>query len=178
MYIGSQFYLCLPKRPSNTGLFSGPAVGTAQTLIQSSLVCTCLQYPWLPELGILLLCEHSVLLYILRIQSLPVDCVDLICSLYRWWKSFRSYSLTTLSCNSLVFYLHLCMRVIHRHLLLRLPRGLETAPVRSRHGGSTDAWIERSLAEPGMQGSRQSYHRAYGSIRVFPSLWPLCPSED
>ena len=36
-----------------------------------SPVCTCLQYPRLPELGILLLCEHSVLLCISWTQSLP-----------------------------------------------------------------------------------------------------------
>ena len=51
-----------------------------------------------------------------------VYCVDLICSLYSWWEGFGSSSLATLPLDFyLWFYLHLCMWVIHRCLLLRLP---------------------------------------------------------
>ena len=50
-----------------------------------------------------------------------VDCVDLICSLYSWWEEFGSYSNATLPLGFNCDCLHLCMWVIYRGLLLRLP---------------------------------------------------------
>ena len=83
--------------PSNTVLISGPAMGTAQILIwsyscvflppMSTAIRTCA----LSFVGAL-----SVLLYIPQTQSLPSDCVDLICSLYSWWEGLGSSSLATL----------------------------------------------------------------------------------
>ena len=81
-------------------------------------MCTCLQCPQLPELGLFLLCEHfylfishffsfyfifwlyNIILVLPYIKMNPpqvvylVDHMDLLCSLYSWWKVFWSSSLT------------------------------------------------------------------------------------
>ena len=51
-----------------------------------------------------------------------VDRVDLIYSLYSWWKGFGVFFLSqTAPGFQLWFYFHLCMWVVHCGLLLRLP---------------------------------------------------------
>ena len=58
-------------------------------------MCTCLQCPRLPELRLFLLCDHSLSSYIFHgYKVYLVDHVDLLCSLYSWWKVFWSSSLT------------------------------------------------------------------------------------
>ena len=48
--------------------------------------------------------------------------MDLICSLYSWWRGFGSSSLSTPPLGfQLWFYFHLCTWVVHWGLLLRLP---------------------------------------------------------
>ena len=60
-------------------------------------VYSCLQCPQLSELLCFLLWEHSMCFYIFHRHRVSlVDHVDLICSLYSWWESFRSSSLATL----------------------------------------------------------------------------------
>jgi len=50
-------------------------------------------------------------------------------------------------------YLHLYMYVVHRGLLLRLPLGLVSAPVRTRGGGDAAVWVAEALEAPGTQVS-------------------------
>ena len=87
----------LLRMPSNTGLVSGPAVETAQTLIWSS---SCMLLPSMSiatELICFLLWELSLSFCIFhRHRVCLVDRGDLICSLYKYWEGFRSSSLTPL----------------------------------------------------------------------------------
>ena len=54
-------------------------------------MCSCLQCPKLSELLCFLLWELSMSFYILcRHRICLADCVDLICSFYKWWESFGS----------------------------------------------------------------------------------------
>ena len=87
-----------PWMPSNTVLVSGPAVGAAQILIWSY---SCVFLPPMSKairtsvfsfVGAL-----SVLYTFHRHRVCLVDCVDLICSLYKWWECSRSSSLSTLA---------------------------------------------------------------------------------
>ena len=84
---------------------------------------TCLQCSWSPELGIFLLCEYSLSFYVFRRHRVYlVDYVDLICSLYGKVEMFSILFLSRHAPGArLWFYLHLCIWVIHRSLLLRLP---------------------------------------------------------
>ena len=83
---------CLP-----TLLIPGPAGRAAQILscsyscVFSPPVSTAIRTSAFSSVGAL-----SVLLYIPQTQSLPSDCVDLICSLYSWWEGLGSSSLATL----------------------------------------------------------------------------------
>ena len=58
-----------------------------------------------------------------------VDCVDLICSSFRWWEGFGSSSLATLPLNfNCGLFLHLGIWVTHWGLLLRLPWRTRVCP--------------------------------------------------
>ena len=87
----------LPRKPSNTVLISGPAVGAAQTLIWSyscvflSLMSTAIRASVYSFVGAL-----NVLLCYSIDRVCLVDHVDLTCSLYSWWEGFGSSSLATL----------------------------------------------------------------------------------
>ena len=75
--------------PSNNGLFSNWS--------SPILVCSCLQCPQLSEPMHFIFWELSLSFYIFhRHRICLVDCVDLFCSLYRWWEDFRSSFLATL----------------------------------------------------------------------------------
>ena len=92
----SQFTLP-PWMPSSTVLISGPAVGAAQILIWSYYCVFLPPMSTAIKLVHFLLWELSLSFYILhRHRVCLVDCVDLICSLYSWWKGFGSSSLATL----------------------------------------------------------------------------------
>ena len=87
----------LPRMPSNTVLFSGPAVGAAQFLTWFYF------YVFLPPMSIAIrnsvfsFVELSMTFYIFHRHSVClVDHVDLICSLYSWREGFGSSSLATL----------------------------------------------------------------------------------
>ena len=83
--------------PSNTVLFSGPAVGAAQIPICPTLVCPYLQCPQLLEPVHFLLWELLMTFYIFHRHRVYIgDHLDLTCSLYSWWDGFRSSSLATL----------------------------------------------------------------------------------
>ena len=92
-------HLCLPKRLSSASvLVSRPAVGPVGTthsdLAQFLRVLP--PSPQLPELDLFHLWEHSLSTPIFRrCRVYLADCGDLICSLYSWWKDFRSSSLVT-----------------------------------------------------------------------------------
>lgn len=58
--------LCLCKVPSNTGLVSGPPVGTAQTLIWFCSACSNLQCPQLLELVFFSFVEFSLFFHIFQ----------------------------------------------------------------------------------------------------------------
>ena len=74
----------LPRMPSNTVLFCGPAVGAAQILMSPNYVCPCLQCPQLPKLVCILLWELSMPFFMFHRYICLVDHVDLICTLYSW----------------------------------------------------------------------------------------------
>ena len=87
----------LPRKPSNTVLISGPAVGAAQVLIRSY---SCV---FLPHMSTAIgtsafssVGTHRGLSYVPQTQSCPAHRVDLICSLYNWWEGLGSSSLATL----------------------------------------------------------------------------------
>ena len=133
-----------------------PAVGTAQTLIWPYSCVFCLQCPQLPELGCFLLWELSLSFYMFhRCRVCLVDRVDLICSLYSWWKCFCYSSLATLRLQFSCAFSSLLRVVIHRRLLLRLPFGTWVCLREDRCGGGAAVWI----AAPGMQGSWRPWAR-------------------
>ena len=89
-----------------------------------------------------------------RHRVCPVDCVDLICSLYSWSEGFGSSSLSTLPLGFNCGFISssacgLSTRVCSRGC----PGGLGSAPVRARCGGGAAAWVVGVLAAPGTQGS-------------------------
>ena len=67
----SQFTSVSLMMPSNTGLFSGPAVGQLRVSSGLAPVCSCLYGPQLPESVNFPLWEHSLSIYILHRHSLP-----------------------------------------------------------------------------------------------------------
>ena len=94
---GSHSLSHLTRMPSNTLLISGPAVGTAQSLIWSY---SCV---FLPPMSTAIRNSAFSLVgalsdfYIFdRHRIFLADRMDLICSLYSWWECFGSSSLTTL----------------------------------------------------------------------------------
>ena len=113
----------LPRICSNVGCLLDLLLG-GQFRLQSdpTPVFSCLQCPRLSELVCFLLWGLSLSFNIFQKHRIClVDCVDLICSLYSWWEEFGSYSNATLPLGFNCDCLHLCMWVIYRGLLLRLP---------------------------------------------------------
>ena len=83
--------------PSNTVLISGPVLGAAHILIWSY------SYVFLRPMSAAIRAsafsfwELSVIFYIFHRHTVClVDCVDLICCLYKWWEGLGSSSLVTL----------------------------------------------------------------------------------
>ena len=109
--------------PSNTVLISGPAVGAAQILTWSYScvflppMSTAIRTSAFAFVGAL-----NGLLYIPETQSLPSWLcgfnLQLVQLVGKFWVFFHSH---TASGFLLWFYFHLCMLVVHRALLLRLP---------------------------------------------------------
>ena len=93
----------LPRMPSNTVLISGPVVGAVQILIWSY------SYVLLPPMSAAI---RTSVFFFYGSSQWPfiystdrvclVDCVDLICCLYKWWEGFGSSSLVTLPWVSIV----------------------------------------------------------------------------
>ena len=113
----------LPRMPSNAVLISGSAMGAAQIPILSyssvflPLMSTAIRTTVFSFVGTL----YDLFIFHWHRICL-VDCVDLIRSLYSWWEGFWVFFLShTAPGFQLWFYFHLCMRVIHWGLLLRLP---------------------------------------------------------
>ena len=132
-------------------LVSGPAVGAAQILIWSSYV-SCHQCPQLSELVHFLLWELSVSFYIFhRDRVCQVDHVDLICSLYSWWKSFESSALATLPLGFNCGFISACGSSTGV-CSCSCPGGLGFASVRARCRSGAAAWFAGVLAAVGTQG--------------------------
>ena len=143
--------------PSNTVLISGHAVGAAQILILSYSCVFFLQCPKLSELVRFLLWELSMAFYIFhRHRVCLVDCMDLICSLYSWWKGFRSSSLVTLPLGFNCGFISTSACGSSTGVCSwGCPGERGFAPVRARCGGGAAAWVAGFLAAPGTQGSWQ-----------------------
>ena len=120
-------------------------------------LCSCLQCPQLSELVRLLLWELSINFYLFhRCRVCLVDCVDLICSLYSWWKGFRSSSLVTLPLGFNCGFISTSGYGLSSGVCSwGCPGEIGFAPVRARCGGGAAAWVAGVLAAPGTQGSWQ-----------------------
>ena len=141
--------------PSNTVLISEPVVGQLTFLSGPTPVCSCLQCSQLSERVHFLSWECSMTFYIFhRNRVCLVNCVDLICSLYSWWESFGSSSLTTLpqgfNCDFISIYACGSSTGV---CPWGCPGGLGFAPVRARCGGGAAAWVAGFLAAPATQRS-------------------------
>ena len=83
-----------------------------------------------------------------------VDDVNLMCSLYSWWKGFESSPLVTLPLGfNCGFISTSACKSFTGVCYSGCPGGLGFAPVRARCGGGTAAWVTGVLAAPGTQGS-------------------------
>ena len=116
----------------------------------------------------------SVTFYIFhRHRACLVDCVDLICSCTaggKVWVFFLSHPAPGFL---LWFYFQLCMVVVPRGLLLKLPRRTWVCPVRARWGGGAAAWVAGILAtsyseELEARAPGNSALEGYGS-----QYWPI-----
>ena len=82
-----------------------------------------------------------------------VDCVDLICSLYSWWKGFGSPSLATLPLGFNYGFISTSPCGLSTGVCSRgCPEGLGFVHVKVRCGGGAAAWVAGVLAAPGTQG--------------------------
>ena len=142
----------LPRMPYNTVLISGPAVG--QLWVESGPIPAWyyLQCPQLSELMPFFFGGSSQYNFIYSRHGIClVDHMDLICSLYSWWKVFGS-SFTTLGFNCGFISTSAC-GLSTGVCPWGCPGGVEFSPVRSRCGSSTAAWVSGVWAGPGAQGS-------------------------
>ena len=142
--------------PSNTVLFSGPAVGAAQFLTWSYF------YVFLPPMSTAI--RTSTFSFVRALndfciflrQSQPSwSCefnLQLIQLVGRFWVFFLSH---TAPGFQLWFYFHFYMWVIHWGLLLRLAWKTWVCPCRARCGGDVAAWVAGVLAAPSTQGGWQ-----------------------
>ena len=118
----------------------------------------------------LLFWDLSMAFYIFhRHRVCPVDCVDLICSLYSWWESLGSSSLATLPLGFNCGFISTSACGSSTGLCSGgCPGGLGSAPVRARCGGGAVAWVSGVLAAPGTQGGWQlGQQEIYCSRRVW-----------
>ena len=173
-------HLHIPRMPSNTWLVSGPAVGTAQTLIWS---CSCLFLPPMSTAArarVFSLGDLSMSLYIYHRRGLPTwlcgSNLKLIQLVGRFSILFLSH---TAPGFHLWFYLHICMWMVHRNLLLRLPWRTWVCP------GEVWVWRWHSCLDSRNPDGASYSGGAHGQEAqemwcywVFSSLWQLCPSED
>ena len=143
-----------PRMPSNTVLISGAAVGAAQSLIWSYSsvflppMFTAIRISVFSFVGAL--SDHFIFH---RHRICLVDRVDLICSLYSWWKGFVSSSFFHIAPGfQLWFYFHLCTWIVHWGLLLRLPWRTWVCPCEGQVGGGAASWVSGVLATPGTWG--------------------------
>ena len=84
-----------------------------------------------------------------------VDYVDLICSLYGWWKVFWSSFLVTLPLELNCGFIPTSASGLSTWVSLwGFPGGLGSAPGRTRHGGGMATWIIGIQVEPDAQGSQ------------------------
>ena len=117
-------------------------------------VCSCLQCPQLSELVYFLLWELSMSCYIFHSHRVClVDCVDLICRLYSWWKGFGSFSLATLPLSFICDFISTSACGSSTGICSwGYPGGLGSAPMTARCGDGTAAWVTGFLAAD-IQGS-------------------------
>jgi len=115
-------------------------------------VCSSLQCPQLSELVPSLLWELSMSFYVFhRYRVCLIDRVDLICSLYKWWKGFGSSSLATLPLGFHCGFISTCVCGPSTGVCSwGCPGGLGFVPVRARCGGGAAAWVAGLLAAPGI----------------------------
>jgi len=104
-----------------------------------------------------------------------VDCVDLICSFYSWWKGFGSSSLATLPLGFNCGFISISARGSSTGVCSSgFPGGLGSGPVRSRCGGGAAAWAAGVLATPGTQGSwHLGQQEMQCSRRIWQPNWPV-----
>ena len=129
------------------------------------LACACSQSPQLPELDCFHLWEHSLYTQIFhRCRVYLADYEDLICSLYSWWKGFRSSSLVTPSLGFTFSFIPTSA--------CGPPTGvwswgclgaLGSGPVRTGCSGGMTSWITGALAVPNVEGSRRPWEQG---------IWP------
>ena len=150
----------IPPAPLSFSRSLWPVLGTAQTLIWP---CSCV---FLPPVSIaararlfffflrrFLLWEHSLSFYIYhRHRVYAVDRVDLVCSLYSWWKGFWSSSLAILPLElNCVFILTSACGSSMGICSWGCPGGLRSAPVRTGHGDVMVVWFTGTLEAHGHQ---------------------------
>jgi len=147
----------LPRMPSDTVLISDLLWGQLRLLSGPTPVCSCLQCPQLTGLVCFLLWQLSMTFYIFhRHRVWPVDCVDLICSLYSRWEGFGSSSLVTLPLGFNCGFISTSGCGSSTGVCSwGFPGGLGFAPVRARCGGGAAAWVTRVLAAPDTEGRWQ-----------------------
>ena len=123
-------------------------------------VCACPQSPQLSELDHFLLWEQSLSTQIFyRCRVYLADHRDFICSLYSWWKDFRSSFLVAPSLGWFSF-----------GLIPTSPFGpltgvwslgclgvLGSASMKTGHRGGMTAWITGAPVVPNAQGSQQPW---------------------
>ena len=120
-------------------------------------MCSCLQCSELSELVCFLLWELSMTSYIFyRHRVFLVDHVDLSCSLYSWWESFRSSSLVTLPLGFNCGFISTSRYSLSTGVCSwGCPEGLGFASVKDRCGGGAAAWVTGVMAALGSQWSWQ-----------------------
>ena len=117
-----------------------------------------------------LFCGSHQWTFIFPLTQSPLNCVDLICSLYSWWECFGSSSLATLPLGfNCGFYFHVYTWVIHWGLApeaalegLGLPLwgpGVEVVQLLGLQG----FWQDQVLRGVGSQGSRKYNVEGYGN---------------
>lgn len=102
-----------------------------------------------------------------------VDCVDLICILYNWWKGFSIPFLSHSTHEAQLWFYPPISDHPHEFAPEVALRTWALSWVRTECGAGAIAWIMGTLGVPGIQGSQRRGRRRYCAIRIFSSLWKL-----
>ena len=146
------------------GWVSGPAVGTAHTLIWP---CSYV-FLKLSEQCVFFCGNSHLFFYVLhRDRVCVVDHVNLMCSWYSWWKSFWSSSLITLPLGFNCGFISTSACSLSTGVCSwGCPGGLGSAPVRARCGRGTAAWVMGTSVVSGMQQSQWPQAQKISSKKV------------